>query len=164
MGAGLMAQGFWSLRRVDVGFQPAGLMAMQVALAPATSNHDAALFMQRLQTPLEQLPDMQAALASGLVPDRPRDDNDAGIAGFVQRPGGPIRNVEFYQAASPEYFATLRIHLIAGRVFDSRDGAGAPLTAIVNQRMAETFWPGESPLGHQVQPGQQGPWATVVGL
>jgi len=164
MGAGLMIRGFWNLQRVDVGFDPANLMSMQIALPPATSARDAGRFMQRLQAALERLPAISAALASGLVPNRPPDDNDTGIAGFVQRPGGPIRNVEYYQAVSPEYFATLRIHLIAGRCFDQRDGATAPLAVIVNQRMAQTFWPGENPLGHQVQPGQQGPWATVVGV
>ncbi|MGH9394719.1 MAG: FtsX-like permease family protein, partial [Terriglobales bacterium] len=41
--------------------------------------------------------------------------------------------------------------------------AGSPRVAVVNQRMAETFWPGQNPLGHQVQPGESGPWATVIG-
>ncbi|HXE31620.1 MAG TPA: ABC transporter permease [Terriglobales bacterium] len=164
VGAGLMLRALWNLQRVQLGFQPDGLMTMQVALPGSDSAAQKDTFIQRLQSQLPTLTGVRAAaIAYGLPPNRPPDDNDTGIEGFVQRTGGPIQNVEYYQAVSPGYFATMGIPVLAGRAFDQRDGTGSTPVAIVNQRMAETFWPGQNPIGHRVQPGQSGPWATVIG-
>src|SRR5208337_4063456 len=54
--------------------------------------------------------------------------------------------------------------LIEGRLFDERDGPGAPDVAIVNQTMARTFWNHRSPVGRRVRPGFTDPWCTVVGV
>jgi len=52
-----------------------------------------------------------------------------------------------YHVIAPHYFATLRIPMLAGRDFDSRDRTGSPAVAIVNETMAKRMWPRESPLG-----------------
>ena len=104
-----------------------------------------------------------AALASGLPPGRQLNANDTQIEGFVRTPGSPQQNVDFYQAVSPGYFETMRIRLVEGRTFDSRDGAGAPDVVIVNQTMVRMFWKNESPLGRRVRPGFRDPWCTVIG-
>jgi putative ABC transport system permease protein len=54
--------------------------------------------------------------------------------------------------------------LLEGRLFDDRDGQGAPEVAIVNNTMAKTFWPNQSAIGHRLQPGGQKTWSTVVGV
>jgi putative ABC transport system permease protein len=53
-----------------------------------------------------------------------------------------------------------------GRLFDDRDTASAPGVIVVNRTMANTFWPGQSAVGHRVQPGgdKSGPWFTVIGV
>jgi predicted permease len=162
--AGLAVRGIWNLQHVDLGFDPAGVNTSLIALAPDVSDHQAFLFLQRLQAGLDAQPAMLSALAYGLPPNRNPNDNDTGIAGFVPRPGGPIQNVEYYQAVTPSYRAVMRIPLLSGRWFNPSDGPAAPPVVVVNQRMAETFWPGQSPLGHMVQPGQSGPWARIVGV
>ncbi|HEY8055871.1 MAG TPA: ABC transporter permease [Terriglobales bacterium] len=163
-GAGLMVRGFWNLQHVDLGFQPDGVTTMQVALPPSAPNNQVDLLTSRLSAGLQHLPGVNAAaLALALPPNRPPNDNDTDIEGFVKRPGGPIENVEFYQIVSPSYFKTLQIPLLAGRLFDERDGTSSPPVVVVNQRMAETFWPNQSPLGHRVRPDSSMPWFTVVG-
>ena len=92
--------------------------------------------------------------------------NDTSIEGFVRKEGGPIENVDFYQIVSKDYFATMGIRLMDGRVFDSRDVQGAPEVAIVNKTMAMTFWPNQNPIGRRVRPSGPGnpAWYTVVGV
>ena len=70
----------------------------------------------------------------------------------MKREGGPIENVDFYQSVSKDYFATMGIRLMDGRVFDDRDAKGAPLVAIVNHTMANTFWPNQNAIGRRVRP------------
>ncbi|MGB8475516.1 MAG: FtsX-like permease family protein, partial [Candidatus Acidiferrum sp.] len=84
------------------------------------------------------------------------------IEGFVKKEGGPIENVDFYQVVSKDYFATMGIRLMDGRLFDERDGQDAPLVAIINKTMALTFWPHQNPIGRRVRPGKD--WFTVIGV
>lgn len=59
------------------------------------------------------------------------------------------------------------IDLIAGRRFSPSDDAQAPLVALVNQKTAELYWPGQNPLGKRLRPaggGGQILWITVVGV
>ena len=94
---------------------------------------------------------------------RPPNMNDTQIEGFVMTKDGPIQNVDFYQAVSKDYFATMGIRLMDGRLFDDRDVQDAPQAVIVNEAMAHTFWPNQSPIGRRLRPGTKD-WATVVGV
>ena len=112
---------------------------------------------------LTSLPGVQsAALVSGLAPMRPPNMNDTEIEGFVMTKDGPIQNVDFYQAVSKDYFATMGIRLMDGRLFDERDVQDAPQVVIVNEAMAKTFWPNQNPIGRRVRPGKD--WCTIVGV
>jgi putative ABC transport system permease protein len=124
-------------------------------------------FWTRLEERLSTLPGVEsAALVSGLPPAKSTSFNDTEIEGFVPVPGGPILNVDFHQSVSKDYFKTLGIRLLEGRLFDQRDSAGAPEVAIINQTMARTFWGNDSPIGRRLRPGVGGTnvWCTVVGV
>ncbi|HLW78727.1 MAG TPA: ABC transporter permease [Terriglobia bacterium] len=167
IGTGLMMRAFWKLQQVDVGVNPRGLISMQVNLPGAIYKTNSAIndFWVRLQQQLEVLPGVESAtLAYGLPPQRPPNENDTEIEGFVMKQGGPIQNVDFYQAAGDHYFETVGIRLMEGRFFSSSDRPGAPDVAIVNQTMARTFWGNQSPIGRRVRPGFSDPWCTVVGV
>ncbi|HEY6291530.1 MAG TPA: ABC transporter permease [Terriglobia bacterium] len=167
IGTGLMVRAFWKLQQVDVGLNPNGVMTMRVDLPGAVYKGNAAIdgFWLRLQQRVATLPGVRSAsLASGLPPDRPPNENDTKIEGFVQKTGGPIQNVDFYQTVSNNYFRTMGIRLIAGRLLDERDGPGAPNVAVINETMARTFWANDSPIGRRIQPGFSGPWCTIVGV
>jgi putative ABC transport system permease protein len=66
----------------------------------------------------------------------------------------------------PDYFSTLRIPLIAGRVIDGRDGTAAPPVAVIGRTMAAELWPGEDPLGRRIRVagGPGNPFRTIVGI
>ncbi len=70
-------------------------------------------------------------------------------------------------AVTPGFFETLDAGLSRGRSFDARDDAEAPGVAIVNQRFADLFFPGENPIGRRIREvtrAAAGEWMTVVGL
>jgi putative ABC transport system permease protein len=90
--------------------------------------------------------------------------NDTDIEGFVMKKDGPIQNVDYYQIVSRDYFKTMGIRLMAGRLFEERDVQGGPDVVIINQTMAQTFWPGQDPLGRRIRPGSSDPWCTIIGI
>ncbi len=167
IGCGLMVRAFWKLQEVHTGMNPQNVITMRIALPRATyaKNEQADAFFSRLEERLRQLPGVEsAALASGLAPQRPPNMNDTDIEGFVKQQNGPIQNVDYYQNVSKDYFSTMGIHLMAGRLFDDRDIHGAPDVVIINQTMARTFWPGQDPVGRRIRPGMSDPWCTIVGI
>jgi putative ABC transport system permease protein len=167
IGCGLMLRAFWKLQEVHTGLRPDNVITMHVSLPSGTYTDAAKItdFWTRLDARLTSLPGVQsAALVSGLAPMRPPNMNDTEIEGFVMTKDGPIQNVDFYQAASKDYFATMGIRLMDGRLFDERDGADAPQVIIVNEAMAKTFWPNQNPVGRRARPGGTKAWCTVIGV
>jgi len=140
---------------------------MRVSLPSGTYTDNAKItgFWTRLDERLTNLSGVQsAALVSGLAPLRPPNMNDTDIEGFVQTQDGPIPNVDFYQAVSNDYFTTMGIRLMDGRLFDGRDVQGAPDVVIINNSMAMTFWPRQNPIGRRIRPGGSKDWSTIVGV
>jgi predicted permease len=167
IGCGLMLRAFWKLQEVHTGLHADDVLTLRVSLPSGTYTDNAKItdFWTRFEGRLTNLPGLRsAALASGLAPLRPPNMNDTDIEGFVMKEGGPIQNVDFYQAVSKDYFATMGIRLMDGRLFESRDVQDAPEVAIVNKTMALTFWPNQNALGRRVRPSGNKTWCTVVGI
>jgi predicted permease len=167
VGCGLMLRAFWKLQEVHTGMHADDVLTMRVSLPSGTYTDNAKItdFWARFEGRLTNLPGVQsAALVSGLAPLRPPNMNDTDIEGFVMKEGGPIQNVDFYQSVSKDYFATMGIGLMDGRLFEARDVQDAPEVAIVNKTMAMTFWPGQNALGRHVRSGGSKTWCTVVGI
>ncbi len=71
------------------------------------------------------------------------------------------------RVATPDYFKSMGIGLVRGRYFEERDSDGAPLVSIVDESLAQTFWPNEDPIGKRLHIGGLGskaPWTTIVGV
>ena len=167
IGCGLMVRGFWKLQEVRTGFNADKVITMNINLPRATypNNDQLVALWTRMDDAITHLPGVQfAAIAYGLPPLRPPNMNDTKIENFVKVKDGPIENVDYYQVVSKDYFQTMGIRLMEGRLFDERDGKGAPDVVIVNQTMARTFWKNESPIGKRIQPGYGPPWCTIIGV
>jgi predicted permease len=74
---------------------------------------------------------------------------------------------------TPEYFHLLEIPVLRGRLFNNGDDEKAPLVAVINQAMADTYWRGQDPLGKRLRIGRGRPgvglharktWITIVGV
>ncbi|HEX6863350.1 MAG TPA: ABC transporter permease, partial [Thermoanaerobaculia bacterium] len=162
---------FWLLTQVDPGFDSKGLLSLQIALPDATypDDHQVTAFYDRLVDRLEQLPGVEGAAAvSGLPPNRQVNANDTEFEGVPEPPNGPIHNVDYWQFVSRGYFDTMGIPVLQGRAFNESDAKGTPGVVVVNQTLANLFWPGQSPLGKRVKApagrNTETPWLTVVGV
>jgi putative ABC transport system permease protein len=168
IGCGLMVKAFWKLQQVNIGMNPVNVVTMSIDLPGETypKNEQADAFWSRLQDAVSRIPGVQSSsIASGLPPMRPPNMNDTKIEGWVMRKGGPIQNVDYYQGVTPGFFQTMGIRLMDGRLFDERDGHGAPDVAIINQTMARTFWgSNEAALGKHVQPGFNTTDCAIIGV
>jgi predicted permease len=149
IGAGLFLRTLQNLRRVDVGFNPNNIVLFRVN--PSLNRYDAArqqLLYERMGERLRAIAGARAvawsspALLSGSV-------NSTSI--FVQgRTYAPEQRDEIYRiVASPTFFETMEIPLLAGRGISARDTDGAPLVAVINEAAARKYFPNESPIGRR---------------
>lgn len=170
VGAGLMVRTLLALNRVDPGFQPEQTMAAHLFLPEARYESDAEIsdFARRVEESLRDRPGIQAA---GLVLSLPIRAGLSGrfsfsIEGYVPQEG----NEPFggYQIATPGYFEALGISTLRGRSFTEADGALDPRVVVVNEALAEAFWPGGDPIGQRVTwddpEGEDVEWSTIVGV
>src|SRR6202790_1525618 len=169
IGCGLMLRAFWKLQEVHTGMSPDNVITMRVSLPSGTytDNKKIAGFWERFEKQITNLPGVRsAALVYGMPPMRAPNMNDTDFEGFVKREGGPIENVDFDQVVTKDYFSTMGIRLMEGRLFDDRDTAAGTPVVIVNSTMARTFWLNQSAIGKHVRPnsGSKDPWSTVVGV
>jgi predicted permease len=166
LGAGLMLKSFWRLQHVNPGFEPEGLLTLQISL-PSVRYPEArqrAAFFQEVLGRVEALPGVEAAGAVNNLPLGGGGMNgDFLIEGHPPFPRGQEPLCEKY-IVSAGYFGAMGIPLRRGRVFTERDAPGQPAVVIVNEKMAERFWPGEDPLGRRMSWDGGESWSTVVGV
>jgi predicted permease len=169
LGAGLLLRSFSALQRVDPGFEAGGALSFQVSLPDAQYPEAAGVraFYDRLLAEMRALPGVETAAAvSGLPPVREINANDTEFEGVETGPDLPA-NVDYYQIVTADYFGAMRVPLVAGRGFRATDTAGSPPVVVINQALAERFYPGEDPIGKRIRRGwfdDAEPWATVVGV
>ncbi len=153
---GLLLQSWRNAAEADLGFDPAPVLA--VGVTPGAAGYDEVRrrsFYQALAAELPGLPGVTAS-AVEIVPL-----TLSSRSALLLRPGEeiPSRSARAARAAraarwnrvSPGYFRTLGIPLLAGRDFTLADGPGAPAVMVVDQTLADRFWPGESPLGRRLR-------------
>ncbi|HEX6203897.1 MAG TPA: ABC transporter permease, partial [Thermoanaerobaculia bacterium] len=168
-GAVLAVSSYARFASIDPGFDPRQVLASRISLIEGRHPRaERPAFFARLVEGVEALPGVAAA---AVVSQRPLADlsgTDTEITvehqGAASQEGNPPANL---QAISEGYFATLRIPLLAGRGFDSRDRDPERHTVIVGRSLAERFWPGREAIGRRLKlgtPEHDGPWHTVVGV
>ena len=170
VGAGLLLRSFEKLTRVDSGFDRSRLTTFGLVLPSATyaDSMRRVAFFHQVTDQLQQVSGVRSAAAmSGLPPLRQVNANDTRFEGYVAKPGIPPQNVDYYNWVTANYIATMRIPMIEGRAFGPMDGATSPPVAVVNQTLARLFFPGQSAVGHRIQPSAMvdtTQWYTIVGV
>jgi putative ABC transport system permease protein len=144
VGAGLMINSLLRLQSVNMGFAPENLLTMTVYSRDAKPE-----FYEQALARVQALPGVEAASFSRNTPLLGRyaravidiegraDINRAGVG---------------FHSISPDYFRTLGIALLRGRVFTAQDRVGAPRVTLINKAAAERFFPGEDPIGKRIRP------------
>jgi predicted permease len=177
-GTGAALRMLIGLYRASLGYDPHDVIIASINLP---ENHytkwaDRAAFYERLRNKVKDVPQVESvalATASGIPPQ-------SGDRSTVYVPGRDMAGDEapIYQRISGNYFATMKIPLIRGRVWSDSESGGTPHVAVVNQTMARELWPDESAIGRRVRmpayiqsgsyyrlaaPGSDG-WFEIIGV
>lgn len=167
--SGLLLRSFEKLREVNLGFRTDHMLTAAYGLPRKQYSTQASIdaFNDQLLQRLRALPGVKAAGITSILPAAGNNSNTAFVAeGYVPPPGAPL-SLSWPSQVMGDYFAAAGISLLRGREFTDADNAKAPLVVIVNQELAEHFWPGQDPIGKRIRLGLQEtptPWMTVVGL
>ncbi|MGB7750363.1 MAG: ABC transporter permease [Candidatus Acidiferrales bacterium] len=176
VGAGLLLRSFWRLLEVQPGFNPHGIVTAQIWMPvpnnPSTDPYRApekrTAFLREVVRRVGTIPGVEAVAIGGsnslpmgaarnafpfVIEGRPLDSERAPVAEFA--------------GVSPNYFDVLGTPLIQGRVFLDSDEPASEQVAIIDQTLANRYWPGENPLGKHIQffrLNLKNPWTTIVGV
>jgi putative ABC transport system permease protein len=164
-GCGLLTRSVIRLQHTDPGIETEKLAIVQVRLLPSyDQDEERAGFFSELRQRLEALP---GVVSASFVPDPPMGFNQ--WAPTLWRETDPIEEPFGWANAHTvglDYFRTLGIPVVRGRVFTETDHAQGPPVVVLSQELADTLWPGEDPLGKRLDASglREGPWITVVGI
>jgi putative ABC transport system permease protein len=166
IGAGLLIKSFWRLTNVNPGFEPNQLLTLHVSL-PEQKYNDAQVidFYKQITGRLATLPGVKSVSAVNRLPISGGEPHgDLSIDGQTFGPG-KAPGVSFRRIL-PNYFRAMGIPLLQGREFDDRDQGGKPDVVIINQKMAQRYWPSNDAVGQRIKigPPENQPWLTIVGV
>jgi putative ABC transport system permease protein len=119
------------------------------------------------RTLLERLGGIGGVESAGVVSHLPMyrfgTNGEMSIEGGNPWPAASNPLVE-YRWVAGDYFKTIGIQLVQGRLFDGRDRDGSPQVIVVNAALAKKFWPGQDPIGKRLAPGRTTNWWEVIGV
>ena len=159
--AGLLMRSFIGLQRLNLGFNPEGLVTARVDL-PDSKYREPRRQAEFFQLLLGRLGPAAGAESSTVFTTAFRDPFS--IEGQPFDASNP--STAFHLLVGPGYFSTLQIPLFKGREFSTDDSIGAPGVAIINKALADRFFGSQNPLDRQIKVGApgRGPWLTIVGV
>ncbi len=167
VGAGLMLRTLWSLERIDLGFNPAGVLTMRISLPESSYRQPEQVvdFYSRLLTRVRELPGVAAAGAARSLPlGSTIGDFGLVIDGYVPPPGTQAKGD--WQIVSTGYLEAMGEQVIRGRTIADVDTSDSQLVTLINEEMARRYWSGRDPIGSRFRIGMRPdrPWVTVVGV
>ena len=169
IGAGLLINSFLHLLKLDPGYRADHLLTMKVVLSETKypDKERRAPFFRELIRRVQTLPGVQSvAVASNLPLTYSGDSMPIGIEGRADPPPDQMPDV-ILRVVSPGYFSTMGIPLVQGRDFTEQDKPDAVRVAVITEKTARHFWPGENPIGKRFKPGLvtgDSPWREIVGV
>ncbi|HEV2115677.1 MAG TPA: ABC transporter permease [Terriglobales bacterium] len=163
IGAGLLLRSFGKLLQTDLGFQPDHVLTMEIPL-PAQAYPQASQIRNFYQRLADEIPNLPGVKAAGIADDLPLRAAVFHTLQLEGRPqvGKPPAVAETWTLGN--YFQTMGIPLIAGRLFNPQDGPNSPPVVIISRGMAKKYWPGQDAIGKRLRHEEGQPWITVVGV
>ena len=167
--SGLLLRSFEKMRSVDLGFRPDHVTTAAYSLPQKqyTVQSQIDSFNRQLLDRLGQLPSVAAVGTTTTLPALGSYGSQTFVVeGYTPPPGADL-NLATVSQVNGNFLQALGIPLLRGRVFTPDDRAGKPLVLIVNQKLAQHYWPGQDPIGKHLRQGtpeMQTPWMTVVGV
>jgi putative ABC transport system permease protein len=160
VGAGLLIQSFRRVLEVDPGFKAQNLLTMQVSV----NNRDGqqvANFFEQLQQKVRSLPGVKSVAVSNGLPF-----GTANYPGFFieGRTDPDNKGSGLRYTVSPDYFQTMGIELIKGRLFTTEDTRDSPQVIVIDEALARRHFPNEDPIGKRLKQSRDAPGLEIVGV
>jgi putative ABC transport system permease protein len=152
VGAGLMMKSLLRLLQTNIGFKTDNLLTMTVVL-PAAKFNDANQIInvhQQLQDGLQSLPGVSSAGTIDILPLNGGNTSTFFVEGDPVPPPGQEMEGNV-RVVSDTYFKTLGVPLLAGRMFDERDGPDKPGVVIIGKSIADRLFAGRDPVGRKLR-------------
>lgn len=160
--AGLMIRSFQLAQRFNPGFNPNNVLLASYDLLPEGYTNDLGLqFHQQLLTKIEALPGVQAASLSDWVPLGFISSSSTFVPEGYQPKAHELIDAGVARV-SPNYFRTMAIPLLEGRDFRVDDTKKTQSVVIINQALADRYWPRQDALGKRIRMDDD--WATVIAI
>ena len=168
IGAGLMIKSFMRLQRVDPGFDPDNILALQISLPGSKYKEDPQLiaFYQQALERIKSLPGVgDAGLTLTLPSQGAAWTSDFTVEGrSPEEYGKEVR----HNVVSSDYFRTMRVPLASGRLFSDYDDKDHPIVVVINEALARGFFSHEDPIGKRLKFSkpevEDKDWFTIVGV
>lgn len=164
-GSGMLLRSIQHLWQVNPGFDTQHVISFKVGLSPSlttTPNGIRSAYRQLLER-IRNIPGVRAADLSNLTPLSGGDNSGPFWIGATQSSSLPDAPHALYFWTGPEYLQTMRIPLLRGRFFTHADNLEAPKVVVIDQVLAQTFFPGQDPVGKKLTVGHWGT-AQIVGV
>ncbi len=167
VGAGLLLRSFFRVIEADAGVRTAGVLAVNVPLPDSRYAKPEAkvALVEQLIEKLKATPGVRSAALT--FPLFGGNQNSFNVEGRPEPPPGQRPSTDVTRV-TPDYFKTMGLRLIEGRLIEATDRADTPPVCLIDETFARTFWPGESALGKRVKFGNlkdpEPPWMQVVGI
>ena len=159
-GTGLLIETLQALHRVELGFDPHHLMIVGLKLPGVRyrdrpedqATPDMANLYAHILEKVKAVPGVDSAAISDDPPFVHIPVPSRWPFGITGEPDAEPGNEPFaeYQSVSNDYFRTMHLPLLRGRAFDHQDAFGKPLVAIIDTNFAKRFFPGQDPIGKQI--------------
>jgi predicted permease len=170
IGSGLLAKSFLKLRDANPGFRPDNVLTANLNLTgSAYSSRSRQIgFYERILEKLRTVPGVVSAAVTTSIPLNGDGSPNSAVFQIENHPAAP-RGQEpqtSFMAVSPDFFDTLSIPLVEGRLLGNRDRPGSPDTIVVNEAFRRRYFPAQDPVGHRIAIGVANvpDWFEIVGV
>jgi putative ABC transport system permease protein len=167
-GAGLLVRSMYNLLHVDPGFDADNLLTMRISLSGGKYNDQRArVFYDECLARVRAVPGAQSAALAHSLPIQGTNSSGVFVAADKPVPSSADLPQSDYLRVSANYFETMGIRLLRGRMFTAADTPESAPVIIINETLARRIWPGEDPIGKRVKQGspeEDSPWREVVGV
>ena len=169
-GSGLLLRSVEQVLSVPTGFDASRVLTMQVVVPWGAVNGEAEgpALLERVLEAVRTVPGVDEAALTSLLPLGGSSLEMYGV--FTESTVGSSENagVAFRYVVTPDWFETMGIPLMSGRLLGTADRPGAPQAVLINESFAARRFAGRDPIGERVKIGPfnrpDGPWGTIVGV
>src|SRR5207247_2031825 len=155
IGAGLLINSMFPLRKLEPGFRVDHLLTMKVDLSEVKypDRERRAVFFDEVIQRVRALPGVQSAAVAGNLPLTYNGDSMNISVEGVPDPPPDQRSDVIFRAIGPGYIGTMGIPIVRGRDFTDQDKDDSKDVVVISEKTAQHFWPGQDPIGKRLKPG-----------